>query len=167
MEIFIGDLSVHTVKEDVKKAFEAFGKVGRIHLRKRSGGDNPRCFGTVDMPDDKGAQDAIKALNGQEFHGRLMTVMAARPKEEKPKKDWKEIKRLKKEAKSDATIPIILNENVPELKEVKVPKVRRVDAPFSGRKGPSPWKKRIGRVAAKPCKKKPGGIKKTFKDDRL
>ncbi len=164
MKIFVGNLSIDTTREDVKEIFMAHGNVGRVILRKRSGGDNPRGFGTVDMSDEACALAAIKALNNQTFKGRIITVTAAIIKDEKPKKDWKKIKRLKKEAKLAISEPSQMNDNVPEIKEAKTSKIWQEEKPYSGRKGPSTWKKRIGRGLNKAWKKKPGGIKKKFKN---
>ena len=52
------------------------------------------------MPDDRQAQAAIEGLQNKEFMGRPLSVSIERPKAVKPKKDYKEIKRLRLEAKN-------------------------------------------------------------------
>ncbi len=42
-------------------------------------------FGFVEMTSDDEAQSAINALNGQQFGGRPLTVNEARPREERPR----------------------------------------------------------------------------------
>ncbi len=163
MRIFVGDLPVDASKEEVKKRFEAFGTVTKIYIKNREGGNAPRSYGMVEMPVEKEALAAIAALDGQAFMDKNMSVEAQRPKAEKPKKDYKEIKRLRQEAKLLGTQPLKLSDDVPEIKEVVKPtKAKKVHEPFSGRKGPSTWKKRTGTGTGKAWKKKPGGVKKKF-----
>src|SRR5208282_585160 len=97
--IFVGNLSFLATEEDVKKIFEAFGIVASVSIKKKSG-KNSRGFGFVGMPDDLQAQAAIAGLQDKEFMGRPLSVSEERPKPVKPKKDYKEIKRLRLEAKN-------------------------------------------------------------------
>lgn len=157
MHIFVGNLSFTATKEDVAKLFETFGTVGLVSIKKKSG-MNSRGFGFVEMPNHLQAEAAITGLEGKEFMGRPLSVALRRPIIVKPKKDYKEIKRLKKEAEMAATQPIVIPDNVPEVKAK--PKKR---GPYSGRQGPSTWKKRKGTGKFTPWKKKPGGVKKKFK----
>ena len=41
-----------------------------------------RGFGFVEMPKNDEAESTIRALNGQDFQGRALTVNEARPREE-------------------------------------------------------------------------------------
>lgn len=174
MNIFVGNLSFAAKVDDVKKIFEAFGLVDSVSIKKKSG-QNSRGFGFVNMPDEAQAQAAIAALEGKEFMGRPMNVTAGRVKPPKPKKDYKEIKRLRQEAKSEALIAKLTSTVVEEPKslepkeEVKPKKALKEDdykkktKPASGSKA---WIKRKGTGKAKPWKKTPGGIKKKFKSER-
>ena len=94
MNIFVGNLSFLATEEDVKKIFEAFGIVASVSIKKKSG-QNSRGFGFVSMPDELQAQAAITGLQNKEFMGRPLSVSAQRPKAVKPKKDYKEIKKLR------------------------------------------------------------------------
>ena len=162
MNIFVGNLSFSAVENDVKGLFEAFGLVSVVKIKKKSG-KNSRGFGFVSMPDDQQAQAAIAGLQGKEFMGRLLDVSIERPKAVKPKKDYKEIKRIRQEAKlkpsAEFTAPTI-----PEKKEVKPrKKVWNEARKFTQPAGAQAWEKRKGRGTAKPWKKKPGGVNKKFK----
>ena len=110
MNIFVGNLLFSATEQDVKSLFETFGVVASVNIKKKSG-KNSRGFGFVNMPDDTQAQAAISALQDKEFMGRPLNVSAQRPKPVKPKKDYKEIKRLRLEAKNKPpavfTAPII------------------------------------------------------------
>ncbi|MHC5036873.1 MAG: RNA recognition motif domain-containing protein [Planctomycetota bacterium] len=80
MNIFVGNLSPEVTKEDLIKAFEAFGRVetGRVVTEKFS--TESRGFGFVEMVVKTEARSAIDALNGTELKGRAMIVNEARPR---------------------------------------------------------------------------------------
>lgn len=173
MNIFVGNLSFSATENDVKVIFEAFGLVSSVKIKKKSG-KNSRGFGFVSMPDDVQAQAAIAALEGKDFMGRALSVSVERPKPVKPKKDYKEIKRLRLEAKNkpkEAFIAPVIPEKAEASEAFK--KLEKEDKPrskfsrdakkFSQPAGAKTWEKRIGRGTAKPWKKKPGGVNKKFK----
>jgi len=161
MNIFVGNLSFSAVESDVKLLFEAFGAVSQVRIKKKSG-KNSRGFGFVTMTDDLQAQAAIEGLQGKDFMGRPLVVSVERPKPVKPKKDYKEIKRLRQEAKNKP-IEVFVAPVIPE-KEVKPRRKAREEAKkFSQPTGAQAWEKRKGRGTAKPWKKKPGGVNKKFK----
>ena len=173
MNIFVGNLSFSATENDVKAVFEAFGIVTSVKIKKKSG-KNSRGFGFVAMPDDLQANAAIAALQDKEFMGRPLKVSAERPKPVKPKKDYKEIKRLRLESKMAATVefkaPIITEK---EIRPKLFNKIENEDKPrrkfvedakkFAEPAGAQAWEKRKGRGTAKPWKKKPGGVNKKFK----
>jgi len=172
MNIFVGNLSFSATENDVRGVFEAFGVVSSVRIKKKSG-KNSRGFGFVSMPDEIQAQAAIAGLQNKEFMGRPLSVTIERPKPVKPKKDYKEIKRLRLEAKNKATdfssAPVI-SEKISKPKEykkinteLKPRKKIREDIKLSQPPGAQAWEKRKGRGTAKPWKKKPGGVNKKFK----
>lgn len=156
MNIFVGNLAFSATDGDVRSLFETFGVVASVNIKKKSG-KNSRGFGFVNMPDEAQAQAAISALQDKEFMGRPLSVSVERPKAVRPKKNYKEIKRLRLEAKNK---PVIVQE-VPTIPEKKV--TAKVYKKFSQPAGAQPWEKRKGRGTAKPWKKKPGGVNKKFK----
>ena len=79
MKIFIGNLSYNVTEEDLRQAFEAFGKVTSTSVVKDQVSDRSKGFGFAEMPDKAEARPAIAALNGQAFKGRTITVNEARP----------------------------------------------------------------------------------------
>ena len=172
MNIFVGNLSFLATENDVKGVFEAFGVVSSVSIKKKSG-KNSRGFGFVNMPDDIQAEAAMTALQDKEFMGRPLKVSAERPKPVKPKKDYKEIKRLKLEAKNKPSAVFEAPE-IPE-KEIKPKTFKKFEEDKPRKKfredakrvsqpaGAQAWEKRKGRGTAKPWKKKPGGVNKKFK----
>jgi len=173
MNIFVGNLSFSAKEDDVKRLFEAFGVVTLVNLKKKIG-KNLRSFGFVTMPDDTQAQAAIAGLKEKDFMGRPLDVSVERPKPVKLKKDYKEIKRLRQEAKKE--IPVVFEAPVIPEKEIKPKIFKKVDKEVKPRKkifdedkkfsqptGAQAWEKRKGRGTTKPWKKKPGGVNKKFK----
>ena len=82
MNIYVGNLSFDATEDDVRSAFEAFGKVDAVNIIKDRDSGRPKGFGFVEMPSSEEAQKAIEAMNGKEFKGRAMNVNEARPKTE-------------------------------------------------------------------------------------
>ncbi len=161
MNIFVGNLSFSATESDVKGIFEAFGVVSSARIKKKSG-KNSRGFGFVSMPDELQAQAAIAGLQDKEFMGRPLSVSIERPKAVKPKKNYKEIKRLCLEAESKPPA-VFVAPIIPE-KEVKPrKKIWNEARKFAQPTGTQAWEKRKGRGTAKPWKKKPGGVNKKFK----
>ncbi len=161
MNIFVGNLSFSATENDVKGIFEAFGTVSSVSIKKKSG-KNSRGFGFVTMPDERQAEAAIAGLQNKEFMGRPLSVSIERPKPVKPKKDYKEIKRLRLEEKNKP--PVAFAAPIIPEKEVKPRKrIWNEARKFAQPAGAQAWEKRKGRGTAKPWKKKPGGVNKKFK----
>jgi len=76
MKLFVGGFSLKTTKEDLQKAFEAFGEVKSvvIFIRKKYSA-KPRCFGLVEMLFRGEAAAAIAGLNSRELNGQPLNVL--------------------------------------------------------------------------------------------
>jgi RNA recognition motif-containing protein len=66
MSLFIGQLSRFANKDDVREAFEKFGKLERFELK--------RSYGFVTYGTKEEAETAMKALNGKEFSERRICI---------------------------------------------------------------------------------------------
>ncbi len=79
--LYVGNLSFKATADDLRELFSAHGTVtsAQVIMDRETG--KPRGFGFVEMAD--GSQQAIDALNGQEFQGRPLTVNEARPREDR------------------------------------------------------------------------------------
>jgi len=82
MNIYVGNMSYNVNEEDLRGAFEAFGKVDSVAIIKDKYSGESKGFGFVEMPTAAEGQAAIEGLNGKEFKGRTLTVNEARPKAE-------------------------------------------------------------------------------------
>ncbi|MBM4423872.1 MAG: RNA-binding protein [Chloroflexi bacterium] len=85
MNIYVGNLPRATTEDELRTAFEAFGRVSSASIIKDKFTGESRGFGFVEMPEKNEAQAAIAAMNGKEFGGRTLTVNEARPREERPR----------------------------------------------------------------------------------
>jgi len=80
MNIYVGNMSYEVTEEDLRQAFEGFGKVESVNIIKDRYSGEPRGFGFVEMPDKAEGQSAINDLNGKDLKGRTLNVNEARPR---------------------------------------------------------------------------------------
>jgi RNA recognition motif-containing protein len=79
--IYVGNLAWECTQDDLLALFAEHGKVARAQVITDRETGRSRGFGFVEMENDQEAQNAIQALNGQNFRGRPLTVNEARPRE--------------------------------------------------------------------------------------
>ena len=84
-KLYVGNLSFDVSENDLQDAFSKHGPVAEVSLVMDKVSQRPRGFAFVTMETKEGADAAIKALNGSEWHGRKMTVNEARPREDRPR----------------------------------------------------------------------------------
>jgi RNA recognition motif-containing protein len=86
--LFIGSLAYATNDDGLKAFFEAIGPVvsARVITDRDSG--RSKGFGFVEFEDEANNQKAVDQLNGKELDGRAITVSIARPKEDRPRRDF-------------------------------------------------------------------------------
>ena len=80
MNIYCGNLSYQSADEDLNTLFQEYGDVTSAKVIRDRETDRSRGFGFVEMESDDEAQNAIDALNGQEFMGRKLVVNESRPR---------------------------------------------------------------------------------------
>jgi len=80
MNIYCGNLSYNSADEDLNTLFQEYGDVASAKVIRDRETDRSRGFGFVEMDSDEEAQNAIDALNGQEFMGRKLVVNESRPR---------------------------------------------------------------------------------------
>jgi len=83
MSIYVGNLSYQVTEEDLKKAFEEYGKVNRVQLPTDRETGRLRGFAFVEMESDAHETAAIESLDGSEWMGRALKVNKAKPREER------------------------------------------------------------------------------------
>ena len=80
MNIFVAKLNFITRKEDLERAFSAFGQVASAKVVTDRDTGRSKGFGFVEMPNDDEAHAAIAGLNEKELDGRVIVVKPANPK---------------------------------------------------------------------------------------
>lgn len=80
--IFVGNLSFQTSREDLNALFSQYGNVEQVNVVTDRDSGQPRGFAFVEMSENRDAETAISALNGTDLNGRAMNVNVARPKTE-------------------------------------------------------------------------------------
>ena len=76
--VFVGNLSFKTSADSVRGLFTRYGLVHNVKIPVHPDTGRPRGYAFVQMSDIKHAENAVSALNGQEFQGRILTVSPAR-----------------------------------------------------------------------------------------
>lgn len=86
--LFIGSLAYATTDDTLKAHFETIGEVvsARVITDRDSG--RSKGFGFVEFKDEADNQKAIDQLNEKELDGRTISVGLARPKEDRPRRDF-------------------------------------------------------------------------------
>jgi RNA recognition motif-containing protein len=83
MNIYVGNLSFEATDDDLRQAFEAYGKVESAQVIRDKVSGRSRGFGFVEMPEKAEALAAIEGLNDTELQGRNLRVNEARPREDR------------------------------------------------------------------------------------
>ena len=83
MNIYVGNLTFAITEDELRQAFEAFGKVDTATIIKDKYSGQSKGFGFVEMPSGDEARAAIEGLNGKELKGRNLNVNEARPRTER------------------------------------------------------------------------------------
>ena len=87
-KLFVGSLAWGTTDESLQAHFATVGTVASAKVVTDRETNRSRGFGFVEFEDDKEADAAIEKLNNSELDGRTITVNEARPREDKPRRDF-------------------------------------------------------------------------------
>jgi RNA recognition motif-containing protein len=83
MNIYVGNLAYTTNEQELRDAFEAFGKVTRATVIMDRETGRSKGFGFVEMANNAEAEEAIQSMNGRNLSGRTIRVNQA--EERKPR----------------------------------------------------------------------------------
>lgn len=86
--LFIGSLAYATTDDSLKAFFETVGDVASARVVTDRDTGRSKGFGFVEFADEAHNQKAIDDLNGKELDGRAINVSLARPKEDRPRRDF-------------------------------------------------------------------------------
>jgi RNA recognition motif-containing protein len=80
MNIFVAKLNFKTKREDLEKAFAAFGQVTSVKIVRDRDTGRSKGYGFVEMPNNDEANRAIEGLNNSRLDDREIVVKPANPK---------------------------------------------------------------------------------------
>jgi RNA recognition motif-containing protein len=87
-KLFVGGLPFSTTDEELADIFGAHGTVASAVVVKDRETGRSKGFGFVEFENDEEGKAAEKALHNSEVGGRTVTVNEARPREERPRRDF-------------------------------------------------------------------------------
>ncbi len=82
-KLYVGNLTYDVTDGALEQLFAGHGTVQSAQVIMDRDTGRSKGFGFVEMSNDEEAQNAIKALNGQQVGGRALTVNEAKPREER------------------------------------------------------------------------------------
>lgn len=86
--LFIGSLAYATTDDTLRAHFEQIGEVSEARVITDRDSGRSKGFGFVAYVDESNNQKAVDQLDGKELDGRAINVSLARPKEDRPKRDF-------------------------------------------------------------------------------
>lgn len=86
--LFIGSLAYATTDDTLNAFFASIGPVASARVITDRDSGRSKGFGFVEFENEDDNQKAVDQLNGQELDGRAITVSLARPKEDRPRRDF-------------------------------------------------------------------------------
>jgi cold-inducible RNA-binding protein len=87
-KLYVGNLSFETMESDIQQMFSQAGTVTSCSLITDKFTGKSRGFAFVEMGSDAEAQKAITQFHGKDLDGRALTVNEAKPREERPRRDF-------------------------------------------------------------------------------
>jgi RNA recognition motif-containing protein len=87
MNIYVSNLSFHTIEEDLKNLFSQFGIVTSVKIITDRLTHKSRGFGFVEMTSREEGENAINRLHGKEIEGRALSVSVARERDRESRND--------------------------------------------------------------------------------
>lgn len=87
-KLFVGSLAFSATDDDLAQFFASAGNVVSAKVIVDRDTNRSKGFGFVEMSTDEEAKAAIEQLDGKDLNGRAVNVSEARPREERPRRDF-------------------------------------------------------------------------------
>lgn len=87
-KLYVGNLPYSTTDSSLGELFAQAGTVTSASVITDKMSGRSKGFGFVEMSSPEEAQKAIDMFHEKEFEGRNLTVNEARPKEDRPRRDF-------------------------------------------------------------------------------
>ncbi len=88
MNIYVGNLSYRVDDRELSELFSKFGSVKSAKVITDRETGRSKGFGFIEMETSLAGNDAIEALNGNESEGRTLRVNEAKPREDRPRREY-------------------------------------------------------------------------------
>ena len=88
--LYVGNLPYAATEEQIKEHFSQAGNVISVALITDKATGRAKGFGFVEMSTADESQKAISMLHGKDFMGRAITVNVAKPREERPQRNFRD-----------------------------------------------------------------------------
>ena len=86
VRVYVGNLPFKTTDEELKKLFDAYGKVKTADVIRYRESGRSKGYAFVVM-DEQGANKSIEHLNDNEYESRILKVRIAKPRENFPREE--------------------------------------------------------------------------------
>ena len=86
--LFIGSLAYATTDYTLKAHIEQIGELASARVITDRDSGRSKGFGFVEFTNEEDNQKAVDQLDGKELDGRAISVGLARPKEDRPRRDF-------------------------------------------------------------------------------
>lgn len=86
--LFVGSLAYSTTDDSLKAHFEQIGEVASARVITDRDSGRSKGFGFVEYVEEANNQKAVDQLDGKDLDGRTISVGLARPKEDRPRRDF-------------------------------------------------------------------------------
>lgn len=87
-KLFVGGIPFSTNDDELAQAFGAHGTVASAKVITDRDTGRSKGFAFVEFENDDEGKAAEKAMNGSDMGGRSITVNQARPREERPRREF-------------------------------------------------------------------------------
>lgn len=88
VKLYVGNLSFNTTEGDLQEHFAQAGTVVSCSVIMDKYTNKSRGFAFVEMGSPEEANKAIAELNGKDFQGRALKVNEAKPREDRPPRNF-------------------------------------------------------------------------------
>lgn len=88
MNIFIAGLSYSINNEDLRELFAEYGDPTSAKVIMDRATGRSKGYGFVELEDEEAAKKAILELDGAEYDGRKIAVSEAKPREDRPRREF-------------------------------------------------------------------------------
>lgn len=88
MQIYVGNMNYRTTQEALEGLFSQYGEVQSVKIITDRETGRAKGFAFITMNDDAAAKTAIEELNEKEFESRTLRINEAKPREERPRRQY-------------------------------------------------------------------------------